>query len=73
MAPSPQCYMFVGPQWKPGQTKHRLVRAEFKATTGYGERLELPSAGIGADVRAAMSVLINRVETVLNELKAAGC
>lgn len=61
------------PQWKPGQKKHQLVRGDFKATTGYGERLELPSAGFDADLLGTMSVLLDRVEKVLNELKAAGC
>jgi hypothetical protein len=61
------------PQWKPGQKKHRLIRGEFHAFTEYGKRLDIPSAGFDADVRGTMNFLVDQVEKVLNDLKAAGC
>jgi hypothetical protein len=61
------------PQWRQGQKKSRLVPANFKVFNEYGERLDLPSAGYDADVRATMNILVDRVEKVLDDLKAAGC
>ncbi|MFL0288808.1 hypothetical protein ACJH6H_26555 [Mycobacterium sp. SMC-21] len=61
------------PLAKPGQKVHKWVPANFHMTTEYGERIMLPSLGVDNDVRGTMGVLVNGVQTTLDELKAAGC
>jgi hypothetical protein len=56
-----------------GQEEARWHPGQFKVVNGYGERIDLPSAGFNADVRNTMSILVDRVEKVLTDLKRAGC
>jgi hypothetical protein len=50
-----------------------LIRSNFSVVNGYTEIIEIPKVGQQRSVLPVMKDLVSNVETLLNELKAAGC